>query len=70
MANLETSILESEEKLKEAFNFYDTDQNGQISLAELRNVFTDNEEMDLINKLLKETDSNEDGQVFLNLDFF
>jgi len=57
---------DSEEEIKEAFNVFDRDRNGQISAAELRHVMTNlgekltDEEVD---EMIKEADFNGDGQI-------
>ena len=66
MANINTSILEDESKLQEAFNFFDEDKSGSISVEELKKVFGDNEDFKTVQKLLCETDLNNDGEVYIN----
>nr|XP_048706118.1 calmodulin-like protein 3 [Caretta caretta] len=57
---------DSEEEIREAFRVFDRDKNGYISAAELRHVMTNlgekltDEEVD---EMIKEADSNSDGQV-------
>ena len=55
-----------ENHLKSAFSYYDKDQNGTISLEELKQCLQ-SEELTLpdtaIEKLMKEVDSNKDGCV-------
>ncbi len=63
MANININILESEEKLKECFNFFDENRNGSISNIELLKIFESTNEAELINKLLKETDLDNNGEV-------
>jgi calmodulin len=58
-----------EKELKEAFKIFDKDGNGFISAAELRHVMTNlgekltDEEVD---QMIKEADTNGDGQVDYN----
>lgn len=58
--------MDSEEEIREAFRVFDEDGIGYISAAELRHVMTNlgekltDEEVD---EMIKEADSNSDGQV-------
>ena len=53
----------SEEKLKEAFAFYDADGNGEISLEELKNIFGTVCDEVTLSKLIAEVDANGDGVI-------
>jgi len=59
-------ILESEEKLKEVFKFFDEDGNGDISVNELKRIFKDTAERDIVEKIIKEIDSDNNGVVILS----
>ncbi|KAK9950193.1 hypothetical protein M0R45_005694 [Rubus argutus] len=57
---------DSEEELKEAFQAFDKDQNGFISAAELRHVFTNLGEKitdEEIDEMIHEADLDDDGQL-------
>jgi len=58
------NVLESEENLKEAFNFFDEDKSGKISKQELKKVLGETENLDTLQKLLFDTDLDNDGEVF------
>lgn len=64
MANIQMNVLESEENLKEAFNFFDEDKSGKISKQELKKVLGETENLDTLQKLLFDTDLDNDGEVF------
>jgi len=66
MANIDMDILESEEKLKEVFKFFDEDGNGDISVNELKRIFKDTAERDIVEKIIKEIDSDNNGVVILS----
>ena len=63
MANINIHILESEEHLNEAFNFFDEDKNGSISNKEIKKILGECEDSDVIQKILFDTDLNNDGEV-------
>ncbi|WOL15687.1 calmodulin-7-like isoform X1 [Canna indica] len=56
----------SEEELKDAFKVFDKDQNGFISADELRHVMKNLGELltdDEVNEMIKEADTDHDGQI-------
>lgn len=60
---------DSEEEILEAFRVFDRDGNGFISTAELRHVMTSIGEKlseDEVNRMIKEADSDGDGQINYN----
>lgn len=63
MANLKKGDYMSKENLKMAFDFFDENKDGSISLAELKRVFDGIQEETLIVSVIKESDMNGDGQV-------
>ena len=64
MDNIQMNVLESEENLKEAFNFFDEDKSWKISKQELKKVLGETENLDTLQKLLFDTDLDNDGEVF------
>lgn len=54
-----------EENLKEAFDFYDQDKDGQITLSELQKVFGGLCEEQALLRLIQEVDANHDNQVLI-----
>ena len=61
MANIDLDLLESESKLKEAFRFFDQDGSGDICIEELKRIFIDTEEADIIDEILSYIDSDGNG---------
>ncbi|GFQ04168.1 calmodulin [Phtheirospermum japonicum] len=58
--------IDSEEELKEAFRVFDKDQNGFISVAELRHVMTnlgENLTDEEVDEMICEADVDDDGQI-------
>ncbi|KAI0275835.1 putative calmodulin [Russula aff. rugulosa BPL654] len=61
-----TRHIDSEEEMKEAFNGFDKDGNGFVSVAELRLVMTSIGERltgEEVEEMLREADIDGDGQV-------
>jgi len=65
MANIDLEILESEDKLKQAFGFFDEDGSGEITIEELKRIFNETEESDIAEKILREIDYDSNGKVFI-----
>ena len=59
---MDRDILTEDQNLRAAFNFFDKDGGGEISLAELRMVFNDVPKAEL-NKMIEMADTNKDGQI-------
>ena len=58
-----------EEKfLKLAFDYFDVDKNGQITLKELKKIFKESSDFpeEEFNKCLKDSDLDSDGQINYN----
>ena len=61
-----TALIDSQkiitvDKLEKAFNIFDRDNNGKLSVEEIKHVFGGNEEG--WKKIIKEVDTNNDGEV-------
>lgn len=71
MANLELQNALTEEKLKEAFNFFDKNGDGVISIDELREAFGAITSENVLNKMISEVDTDKDGAItfrdFINM---
>ena len=65
VAAMKQEELHSEKKLQDAFNAFDNDKNGSIDKHELMTIFEFSEGFDIaeIEKMIKEVDSNGDGQI-------
>ena len=61
-ASMDRDILTEDQNLRAAFNFFDKDRGGTISLSELRMVFADVPKAEL-NKMIEMVDTNKDGQI-------
>ena len=65
MANLQLRSVSCEDTLKGAFEFYDTDHNGVITLEEVRKVFGDICDETTLKRLISDIDSKNTGGVSL-----
>jgi len=65
MANMKKNDYLNSENLKLAFDFFDENNDGNISAEELLRVFNGVKSADAIKELIKEIDSDNDGQVLL-----
>lgn len=63
VGNFQRSNVISLNMLKQAFDFFDEDGNGQISTAEVKRVFSACAEDGVILSIVKEADLNNDGQI-------
>lgn len=67
MANLKQSEYLDEKNLKMAFDFFDENHDGSISLTELKRIFSDIDEEELVEKIISINDANNDGEVTFSL---
>eukprot|EP00826_Nyctotherus_ovalis_P008806 TRINITY_DN12290_c0_g1_i6.p1 TRINITY_DN12290_c0_g1~~TRINITY_DN12290_c0_g1_i6.p1 ORF type:complete len:258 (+),score=61.15 TRINITY_DN12290_c0_g1_i6:1337-2110(+) len=65
MANLQRNNCINEKNLKIAFDFFDENHDGNISVAELQRIFRGIKGEDILENVMRGTDTNNDGQVFL-----
>ena len=63
MANLKKEDYLDRENLKIAFDFFDEDHNGSISLNELKRIFVGINNESLNSDLIQLTDANNDGEI-------
>lgn len=68
IANMSPRVLENEQVLRKAFDFYDDDKNGYITCEELRRVFGPWCSEEQLNDMIKEVVLNEDKRISF-LDF-
>lgn len=61
MANLRHEDITSSEKLKEAFKIFDKDGDGQITVAEIKEVLGGSDEM--VAEIVRSADLDGDGQI-------
>jgi calcium-dependent protein kinase len=63
-ATLDQKSLLSEENLIYAFNFFDKDNTGKISVDKIKNIFIDDKvNEDVFRNIFNEIDSNQDGEI-------
>ena len=63
-ATLDQKSLLSEENLIYAFNFFDKDNTGKISIDKIKNIFIDDKvNEDVFRNIFNEIDSNQDGEI-------
>jgi Ca2+-binding EF-hand superfamily protein len=62
-ATLEAQGEIREQHIKDAFDVFDLDQNGFISPEEIRTVSGNEADLDYIDRLVKEADTNKDGKI-------
>ena len=67
MANVSYKDCSDDYNLKIAFDFFDKDHNGSISMDELKSVFMGEGGDDEVSKIMKMVDSNDDGEVYFIL---
>ena len=67
MANLKQREYMDEENLKMTFDFFDENHDGKISLSELQRIFSGTKQDVIIENILKLSDTNNDGEVWLYL---
>ena len=65
MANLQRKDLINESNLKIAFDFFDENHDGNISVSELQRIFSGIQGEVVLTNIMGDTDANNDGQVFL-----
>lgn len=63
MANMRQNNSLNKDKLKLAFDFFDENHDGSISVEELQRVFSGIKKADVMEGLVKEVDSNSDGLI-------
>ena len=63
MANLKKNDYTNIENLKMAFDFFDENNDGSISLAELKRVFLGNDDELILSSIMAQADTNNDGEV-------
>eukprot|EP00826_Nyctotherus_ovalis_P034675 TRINITY_DN2909_c0_g1_i5.p1 TRINITY_DN2909_c0_g1~~TRINITY_DN2909_c0_g1_i5.p1 ORF type:complete len:120 (-),score=33.59 TRINITY_DN2909_c0_g1_i5:184-543(-) len=63
VANFQKNNVISLQMLKQAFDFFDEDGNGQICTAEIKRVFSACAEDNIILSIIREADLNNDGQI-------
>lgn len=63
MANLHRNNCINERNLKIAFDFFDENKDGNISAAELQRIFSGIKGEDILEGIMCEPDTNNDGQV-------
>jgi len=66
IANMRVKSALKEDNLKAAFDFYDEQKTGRITLTELRRVFGGVCDDIILVQLLKEVDSDNDNEVKYN----
>ena len=64
MANISKEMIFSEHNLRMAFNYFDEDKNGSISIEEIIDTFNGLIDEKSICKILKGFDKDGDGEVF------
>ena len=67
-AAIDKNVFLSEKMLKFAFNFFDKDNNGLITIEEIlklfkNNKYNDNDSSNEIKKIMKMIDKNDDGDI-------
>ena len=65
VAALDEKNLMSEKRLKAAFDMYDKDKSGSISVDEIKKVLSFGKDIDeeLIKKIITQVDENKDGEL-------
>ncbi len=63
MATMNEQQLMSKEKLKAAFKMFDKDGSGTISKDEIKEALGTNMDEDLLDKIVKEVDADDDGEI-------
>mmetsp|Transcript_43344 Transcript_43344/g.41750 ORF Transcript_43344/g.41750 Transcript_43344/m.41750 type:complete len:95 (-) Transcript_43344:21-305(-) len=67
VANLQSNELLTNEKLQAAFNLFDIDGDGRITLEEIKSLLGTNLDMetnkDIWKELMAEGDDNDDGEI-------
>jgi len=64
MANMKKQDFTNASNLRMAFDFFDENHDGSISVSELQRVFSGIKGEDILNRIIGETDSDKDGEVF------
>jgi len=67
MANLQRNNCINEKSLKIAFDFFDENHDGNISVAELQRVFRGIKGEDILENVIRGTDTDNDGQVISSI---
>jgi calcium-dependent protein kinase len=63
-ATLDQKILLSDENLVYAFNFFDKENTGKISVEKIKKIFVDDKvSEDVFRNIFNEIDSNKDGEI-------
>lgn len=63
MANLGKNEYMNKQNLKMAFDFFDENNDGNISINELKRIFSNSKEQSELEHIIEEADLNNDGQV-------
>ena len=63
MANISKEMIFSEHNLRMAFNYFDEDKSGSISIEEIISTFNGLIDEKSINKILKGFDTDTNGEV-------
>eukprot|EP00826_Nyctotherus_ovalis_P025736 TRINITY_DN1998_c0_g1_i20.p1 TRINITY_DN1998_c0_g1~~TRINITY_DN1998_c0_g1_i20.p1 ORF type:complete len:265 (-),score=86.99 TRINITY_DN1998_c0_g1_i20:167-961(-) len=63
MANMDRNNIINEGNLKIAFDFFDANHDGNISVAELQRVFCGIKGEDILVNIMGDSDTNNDGQI-------
>jgi calcium-dependent protein kinase len=65
-ATIEKNIYLNENKLKEAFKYFDLDGNGKINREEIIKILKVTKSSKELNKIMEENDINKDGELDFN----
>ena len=62
-ASIEKNVYMNEQKLRDAFNLFDTDKNGKISKKEIERVLKMGVDAKEIDEIMAKHDTNKDGEI-------
>ena len=62
-ASIEKNVYMNEQKLRDAFNLFDTDKNGKISKKEIERVLKMGVDAKEIDAIMAKHDTNKDGEI-------
>eukprot|EP00831_Metopus_contortus_P048634 TRINITY_DN39777_c0_g1_i1.p1 TRINITY_DN39777_c0_g1~~TRINITY_DN39777_c0_g1_i1.p1 ORF type:complete len:145 (+),score=34.64 TRINITY_DN39777_c0_g1_i1:118-552(+) len=63
MANMKLNSVQKEQIFRSAFDFYDLDHNGQITIEEVKRVFGNISDDKTLHRLISEVDKDNDHQI-------